>query len=195
MTSGWLRGVDLNHRPLGYEPNRTRLTRCDSVGLTRDEAPKTALRHRVLEPNWSQNPIARKSGLPGKLPHSFSGCFQIGRAFARPSPLVVFPAALNTHGVRPSEHSGGEAHRRFLFPATAAADGSYLCDLALRKQRKQGLGQLYRANDRAGIRSEGVANVLLKMRFRSRVCFAMRSACAKRSAAACRSKSSCRTSP
>jgi hypothetical protein len=47
--------VDLNHRPLGYEPNRTRLTSCDSVGLTRDEAAKTALRHRVLEPNWSQN--------------------------------------------------------------------------------------------------------------------------------------------
>jgi hypothetical protein len=27
-------GVDLNHRPLGYEPNRSPLSRCDSTGLT-----------------------------------------------------------------------------------------------------------------------------------------------------------------
>jgi hypothetical protein len=26
--------VDLNHRPLGYEPNRTTLKRCDAVKLT-----------------------------------------------------------------------------------------------------------------------------------------------------------------
>ena len=29
----WLRGVDLNHRPLGYEPKRSALTRADSVRL------------------------------------------------------------------------------------------------------------------------------------------------------------------
>src|SRR5205823_5262447 len=33
-TSGWLRGVDLNHRPLGYEPNGTSLTTVESPRLT-----------------------------------------------------------------------------------------------------------------------------------------------------------------
>ena len=40
----WLRGVDLNHRPLGYEPNRTTLSGSDFSGVARTEAPKTALR-------------------------------------------------------------------------------------------------------------------------------------------------------
>jgi hypothetical protein len=29
---GWLRGLDLSHRPLGYEPSRAMLTHCDSIG-------------------------------------------------------------------------------------------------------------------------------------------------------------------
>ena len=33
--------VDLNDGPVGYEPNRTTLTRCDSVGLTSSPGPKS----------------------------------------------------------------------------------------------------------------------------------------------------------
>src|SRR2546423_11948781 len=32
---GWLRGVDLNHRPLGYEPKGSKLSPVDSVALPR----------------------------------------------------------------------------------------------------------------------------------------------------------------
>jgi hypothetical protein len=32
---GWLRGVDLNHRPLGYEPKRSILSPVDSTALPR----------------------------------------------------------------------------------------------------------------------------------------------------------------
>ena len=37
----WLRGVDLNHRPLGYEPNGTRLTASDFMSLAGLEYPET----------------------------------------------------------------------------------------------------------------------------------------------------------
>ena len=30
----WLRGVDLNHRPLGYEPDRSEVNPVDSAVLT-----------------------------------------------------------------------------------------------------------------------------------------------------------------
>ncbi len=40
---GWLRGVDLNYRLLGYEPNRTALKRCDPVTLTNFNPSKRAL--------------------------------------------------------------------------------------------------------------------------------------------------------
>ena len=43
-----------NHRPLGYEPNRTPLTRCDSVGLSASPGPKSLFKRRVLVPNWCQ---------------------------------------------------------------------------------------------------------------------------------------------
>jgi hypothetical protein len=42
----WLRGVDLNHRPLGYEPKRLSLTPVDSVAViprTGETPAKTAL--------------------------------------------------------------------------------------------------------------------------------------------------------
>ena len=42
-SKGWLRGVDLNHRPLGYEPNGTPLSHCYSIGLTRLQSLKTTL--------------------------------------------------------------------------------------------------------------------------------------------------------
>jgi len=33
----WLRGVDLNHRPLGYEPKRSILSPVESIALPRSE--------------------------------------------------------------------------------------------------------------------------------------------------------------
>ena len=38
----WLRGVDLNHRPLGYEPKGQPLSGYDSKRLTRTQTTKPA---------------------------------------------------------------------------------------------------------------------------------------------------------
>ena len=47
----WLRGVDLNHRPLGYEHNRTTLTACDSNALTPRRSCKYSLKSRCFGAN------------------------------------------------------------------------------------------------------------------------------------------------
>jgi hypothetical protein len=37
LSGHWLRGVDLNHRPLGYEPKGSMLSPVDSVALPRNQ--------------------------------------------------------------------------------------------------------------------------------------------------------------
>ena len=48
--SAWLRGVDLNHRPLGYEPNRFTVTASDSRGFTAHSHRNSIKTTRVLCP-------------------------------------------------------------------------------------------------------------------------------------------------
>src|SRR5271166_1536225 len=43
-TFGWLRGVDLNHRPLGYEPNERRLSGSEIKRLNAEGNSKSALK-------------------------------------------------------------------------------------------------------------------------------------------------------
>jgi len=45
---GCLRRVDLNHRPLGYEPKRASLNCCEYKGLTDARTPNTPQKHWVL---------------------------------------------------------------------------------------------------------------------------------------------------
>src|SRR5262249_12948642 len=56
---------DWNHRPLGYEPNGTTLTRCDSAALNRPQPRKGPFKCRVLVPNWWHT----TDRLVGSLPH------------------------------------------------------------------------------------------------------------------------------
>jgi hypothetical protein len=77
----WLRGVDLNHRPLGYEPNRTTLSLIDSATPSPATAVQSALIERVLVPFWCP---------PGALQWSPSKRMQLSISMVRPRtiPLV-----------------------------------------------------------------------------------------------------------
>ena len=44
----WLRGVDLNHRPLGYEPKRSILSPVESIALPRTKPAKPRQRVPIL---------------------------------------------------------------------------------------------------------------------------------------------------
>jgi hypothetical protein len=59
--------IYLNHRPLGYEPNGTTLSCCDSVRVSYRKPPKIALRVRVLVPSWWQF-FGPAGQLPQRLP-------------------------------------------------------------------------------------------------------------------------------
>ena len=60
--------MDLNHRPLGYEPNRTQLSGSDFIDAARVEVRKTALEN----PSFGAKLEPDSSGLPGELPQQFS---------------------------------------------------------------------------------------------------------------------------
>ena len=93
-TKDWLRGVDLNHRPLGYEPNRTPLTASDSNALASPSHSKPRENSSVLDPNWTQI-----SGLPGELPQSvFPACIPGLREETRSPRGAQIRAAYVRHG-------------------------------------------------------------------------------------------------
>ena len=52
---GWLRGVDLNHRPLGYEPNE--LPDCSTPRI--DHNNRTQMRQTALAKMLAVNPAFR----------------------------------------------------------------------------------------------------------------------------------------
>jgi hypothetical protein len=51
---GWLRGLDLNQRPSGYEPERSILSLADSVALTLATGQKTLYSRPILCPSFAQ---------------------------------------------------------------------------------------------------------------------------------------------
>src|SRR5437667_7750827 len=54
-TFGWLRGVDLNHRPLGYEPNDQSVSAFDSIALPAHYLLKPSQTSLVLCPCCAQH--------------------------------------------------------------------------------------------------------------------------------------------
>jgi hypothetical protein len=57
-------GVDLNHRPLGYEPSRAMLTHCDSIGPSASPFQKMP----TPTPGFGAKLVPSCKGLAGSLP-------------------------------------------------------------------------------------------------------------------------------
>ena len=71
----WLRGVDLNHRPLGYEPNIATLSGSEFIQVAPTNGTHTSVSSPVLDPSWTQLlNLNRRKSLPIPL-HWTSGHF------------------------------------------------------------------------------------------------------------------------
>jgi len=90
-----LRGVDLNHRPLGYEPDRSVLNPVDSAVLTRRSYAKRPLFLWILVPSLSQVSWAGLdvglSGSAGVLGYFFFAYYLFGTTVRFLVQLVGLP--------------------------------------------------------------------------------------------------------
>ena len=69
----WLRGLDLNQRPLGYEPNGQLLSPIDFNAFSSGQDPEFAQIQPVLDPSWTLILGRSRQGISATTP-----CCQLG---------------------------------------------------------------------------------------------------------------------